>query len=66
MEELHTDASEDASYEKLLYHVKSGFPEDCCNLPSALGPYWKMHNELYSDGDLVLYGLRVVVRFFTS
>ncbi|XP_063591351.1 uncharacterized protein LOC134768457 [Penaeus indicus] len=61
LEELRTAASKDASYEELLHHVKSGFPKDRYNLPSALRPYWKIRNELYNDGDLVLYGPRVVV-----
>ncbi|XP_037779172.1 uncharacterized protein K02A2.6-like [Penaeus monodon] len=61
MEELHMAASKDASYEELLHHVKSGFPNDRYNLPSTLRPYRKIRNELYNDGDLVLYGPRVVV-----
>ncbi|XP_037779411.1 uncharacterized protein LOC119575951 [Penaeus monodon] len=61
MEELRMAASKDASYEDLLHHVKSGFPNDRYNLPSTLRPYWKIRNELYNDGDLVLYGPRVVV-----
>ncbi|XP_037773205.1 uncharacterized protein LOC119568859 [Penaeus monodon] len=61
MEELRMAASKDASYEELLHHVKSGFPNDRYNLPSTLCPYWKIRNELYKDGDLVLYGPRVVV-----
>ncbi|XP_037780967.1 uncharacterized protein K02A2.6-like [Penaeus monodon] len=61
MEELRMAASKDASYEELLHHVKSGFPNDRYNLPSTLRPYWKIRNELYNDGDLVLYGPRVVV-----
>ncbi|XP_037784643.1 uncharacterized protein LOC119580605 [Penaeus monodon] len=60
MEELRMAASKDASYEELL-HVKSGVPSDCYNLPNTLRPYWKIRNELYNDGDLVLYGPRVVV-----
>ncbi|XP_037803641.1 uncharacterized protein LOC119598091 [Penaeus monodon] len=39
----------------------SGFPNDRYKLPSTLRPYWKIRNELYNDGDLVLYGPRVVV-----
>ncbi|XP_037781990.1 uncharacterized protein K02A2.6-like [Penaeus monodon] len=61
MEDLRMAASKDASYEELLHHVKSGFPNDRYNLPSTLRPYWKIRNELYNDGDLVLYGPRVVV-----
>ncbi|XP_037804919.1 uncharacterized protein LOC119599258 [Penaeus monodon] len=55
MEELRMAASKDASYEELLHNVKSGFPSDHYNLPSTLRLYWKIRNELYNDGDLVLY-----------
>lgn len=35
MEELHTAPSKYASYKELFHHVKSWYPKDCYNLPSA-------------------------------
>ena len=59
--DLCAAASDDASYMELLRHVRSGFPSDRYNLPTVLRPYWKIRDDLYCDGDLVLYGKRVVV-----
>ncbi|XP_064121730.1 uncharacterized protein K02A2.6-like [Macrobrachium nipponense] len=39
----------------------AGFPSNKCDLLNSLLPYWKIRDELYADGDLVLYGARVIV-----
>ncbi|XP_050706255.1 uncharacterized protein LOC126991577 [Eriocheir sinensis] len=61
LEELRKAARDDPSYTKLLEKVRTGFPRDRFDLHNALRPYWKFREDLYPDGDLVLYGARVVV-----
>ncbi|XP_045122936.1 uncharacterized protein LOC123511261 [Portunus trituberculatus] len=61
LEELQTAARADPSYVQLVENVKKGFPNDRYTLHNALRPYWKIRDELYCDGDIVLHGARVVV-----
>lgn len=41
--------------------VTSGFLMHQYNFHNTLLSYWKILDELYADGDLFLYGARVVV-----
>lgn len=61
MEDFQAAARTDPSYVKLLDCVRNGFPTNRYSLHSSLLPYWKVREDLYSDGDLVLYGARIVV-----
>ena len=60
-EELRNAARGDPAYVRLLDCVTSGFPSDRYALHNSLLPYWKLRDSLYADGDLVLYGTRIVV-----
>lgn len=61
LEELRDSARTDPDYVKLHHCVTSGFPSDRYALPRPLLPYWKIRDNLHADGDLVLYGMRIVV-----
>ena len=59
--ELQQAARNDEAYVRLLECVRHGFPTHRYDLHNSLLPFWKIRDELYCDGDLVLYGPRVVV-----
>ncbi|XP_042857772.1 uncharacterized protein K02A2.6-like [Penaeus japonicus] len=61
LEDLHKAASEYTKYRDLLHHVRSGFPNDRYDLQNSLCPYWKIRDDLYCGGNLVLYGARMVI-----
>ncbi|XP_076068309.1 uncharacterized protein LOC143040770 isoform X3 [Oratosquilla oratoria] len=61
LEELRDSARTDPDYVQLHRCVTSGFPSDRYALPRPLFPYWKIRDNLHADGDLVLYGMRIVV-----
>lgn len=61
LEDLQQAARTDQTYVKLLECVRHGFPSHRYDLHNSLLDYWKIRDELYCDGDLVLYGPRVVV-----
>ncbi|XP_076037654.1 uncharacterized protein LOC143023062 [Oratosquilla oratoria] len=61
LEELRDSARTDPDYVQLHRCVTSGFPSDRYALPRPLLPYWKIRDNLHADGDLVLYGMRIVV-----
>ena len=61
LEEIRSIASQDPAYARLLQSVANGFPSHQYSLHNDLLPYWKLRDALYTDGDLVLYGSRVVV-----
>ena len=61
LQEIRDAAIADPDYVRLLDHVTSGFPTNRYSLHSSLLPYWKIREHLYTDGELVLYGCRIVV-----
>lgn len=61
LQELQQAARADETYARLLECVRKGFPRHRYDLHNSLLDYWKLREELYSDGDLVLYGPRVIV-----
>ncbi|KAG0725211.1 Transposon Tf2-6 polyprotein [Chionoecetes opilio] len=61
IQELRAAAVTDPSYTRLRDCVTSGFPPNRYTLHNSLLPYWKFRDCLYADGELVLYGQRIVV-----
>ncbi|XP_047501826.1 uncharacterized protein K02A2.6-like [Penaeus chinensis] len=61
LDKMRAAARQDLVYVKLLDKVTYGFPAKCDNLDSDLLPYWKEHDNLYHDEDLILLGPRIVV-----
>lgn len=61
LQEFRDAAKVDPSYTRLLECVTSGFPSHRYDLHNAVLPYWKLRDSLYADGELVLYGQRIVV-----
>ena len=61
LRELSAAAHNDQGYTRLLKCVTEGFPTNRYDLHNSLLPYWKLRDLLSSDGNLVLYGARVVV-----
>ena len=54
MEELKQVAQSDDTYTCLLECVRHGFRLNHYDLHSTLPPYWKLWEDLYCDGNLVL------------
>ncbi|XP_045120347.1 uncharacterized protein LOC123509838 [Portunus trituberculatus] len=61
LQKFRAAAKADPSYAHLTACVTSGFPSNRYELHSSLLPYWKLRDHLYADGELVLYGQRIVV-----
>ncbi|XP_045122967.1 uncharacterized protein LOC123511049 [Portunus trituberculatus] len=61
LQEFRAAARADPSYAQLTACVTSSFPSNRYELHSSLLPYWKLRDHLYADGELVLYGQRIVV-----
>ncbi|XP_076032421.1 uncharacterized protein LOC143020148 [Oratosquilla oratoria] len=61
LQELRAEAQADPAYGHLLTCVSSGFSSNRLALPSSVLPYWKLRDALSTDGNLVLYGQRIVV-----
>lgn len=57
IEELRAAARADPVYVNLFKDVPSGIPSHSYNLRSSLSPYWKVWDELYTDGSLIPYGV---------
>lgn len=61
MEDLQNMAQDNPSYIRLQECERQGFPCNCCDLHNTLLLYWKLHEDLYCDGDLILYAAYAVV-----
>ncbi|XP_068245331.1 uncharacterized protein [Palaemon carinicauda] len=61
LQDLGDAARADPLYTRLLNCGTSGFPSNRYGLQNSLLPFWKLRADLYANGDLVLYGARVVV-----
>lgn len=61
LQDLRAAAREDPDYNQLVTCVTSGFPSNRYDLHRSVLPYWKLRDSLYADGELVLYGQRIVV-----
>ena len=61
LQELREAASTDPIYTRLRQSIISGFPSNRYDLHTTLLPFWKIRDNLSVDGDLVLYGARVVI-----
>ncbi|XP_064122505.1 uncharacterized protein K02A2.6-like [Macrobrachium nipponense] len=61
LQEIHTAASQDQDYSRLVHYVSNGFPTNRYDLHASALPYWKLRDNLYADGELVLYGPRIVI-----
>ena len=45
----------------LRHTILQGFPNDKCNLPMELRPFWQVRSQLSVDDDIILVGPRVVI-----
>ena len=61
LQDMSNAAQADPSYVRLRDCVTSGFPTNRYNLHTSLLPYWKLRDALSTDGNLVLYGARILV-----
>ncbi|XP_064085391.1 uncharacterized protein K02A2.6-like [Macrobrachium nipponense] len=61
LQEIRTAASQDQDYSRLIHYVSNGFPTNRYDLHTSALPYWKLRDNLYADGELVLYGPRIVI-----
>lgn len=61
LQEIRTAATQDPAYIRLLSYISNGFPTSRYDLHASALPYWKLWNSLYTDGELMLYGPRIVI-----
>ncbi|MEL6606359.1 MAG: RNase H-like domain-containing protein, partial [Cyanobacteria bacterium J06614_10] len=61
LQEIRTSASQDQDYIQLVQYVSNGFPTNRYDLHASALPYWKLRDNLYADGELVLYGSRIII-----
>ena len=61
LEELERATTSDPTLQLLTGVIRDGFPEHRQELPETLRAYWPIRESLTVDGDLVLYGCRLVI-----
>ena len=61
LKRLETNSLQDEDYQLLKDAVLKGFPKSRDKTHPSLLAYWNIRNELSIDGNLVLYGHRIVV-----
>ncbi len=60
-EELRAATAADRDYLALIKTVESGVPSNSEKLDPSVRPFWKIRNDLWTDGGLVLFGTRIIV-----
>lgn len=61
LQDMSIAAQADPTYVRLRDCISSGFPTNRYDLHASLLPYWKLREALSTDGNLVLYGARILV-----
>ncbi|XP_068245364.1 uncharacterized protein [Palaemon carinicauda] len=61
LQEIRMAASQDQDDCRLVHYVSNCFPTNHYDLHASALPYWKLWDNLYADGELVLYGPRIVI-----
>ncbi|XP_066965888.1 uncharacterized protein [Macrobrachium rosenbergii] len=61
LEEIRCAALTNKTYKQIIEQVITGFPPSNKALPEDLLPYWKVRDQLSLDGNLILYGARILV-----
>ncbi|XP_064100911.1 uncharacterized protein K02A2.6-like [Macrobrachium nipponense] len=61
LQDMSIAAQADPTYVRLRDCISSGFPTNRYDLHASLSPYWKLREALSTDGNLVLYGARILV-----
>nr|XP_027214367.1 uncharacterized protein LOC113807327 [Penaeus vannamei] len=61
LQELREAASVNPEYARLKDCMSTGFPSNRYDLHKSLLPYWKIRDSLSADGELVLYGQRIII-----
>ena len=61
LEELRQAASIDETYKQLIEQVIIGFPLSKDVLMEDLLPFWKIRDQLPVDGNLILFGARILI-----
>ncbi|KAK3886020.1 hypothetical protein Pcinc_009796 [Petrolisthes cinctipes] len=53
LKNISDTARADPAYTRLLEYVTSGFPQNRFKVNSAVFPYWKLRDSLYTDEELL-------------
>ena len=53
--------SKDEEYQQLIQTIQNGFPKKGQHTGKLITPYWKIRDELAVDGEIVIFGSRIVV-----
>ena len=58
---MSEDANQDTDYQELKETIRNGFPEENKQFSLNMRSYWNLRNELNVNGDLILFGCRIII-----
>ena len=61
MNQFHTETAQDEELVLLKHIVQNGWPQDICDLPKEIQPYWTFHEEMTIEDGLLLKGTHIIV-----
>ena len=56
-----TESTHDEELSLLRYIVQCGWPQDICEVPKEIQPYWTFHEELTIEDGILLKGTHIIV-----
>ena len=61
LNQFHTETAHDEELALLKHIVQNGWPQDICDLPKEIQPYWTFHEEMTIEDGLLLKGTHIIV-----
>ena len=56
-----TETAQDEELVLLKHIVQTGWPQDICDLPKEIQPYWTFHEEMTIEDGLLLKGTHIII-----
>ena len=61
LSQFHTDTAHAEELALLKHIVQNGWPQDICDLPKEIQPYWTFHEEMTIGDGLLLKGTHIII-----
>ena len=61
LNQFHTETAHDEKLALLKHIVQNAWPQDICDLPKEIQPYWTFHEEMTIEDGLLLKGTCIIV-----
>ena len=61
LNQFHTETTQDEELALLKHIVQTGWPQDICDLPKEIQPYWTFLEKMNIEDGLLLKGTHIII-----